>query len=296
MVADPFARRTPASRVRPSHRGGKFEVHHEKLGGRKKGTPNALSPLFKNAVIEAAERVGGHRPIVDPSYWGWVIANSSMAIGLTREEIEEPESINHDLRSHAQRFENEAFAKTTAMAVANAMLRQDHEMAYQDVVHWLMYPAVHHPSAFAKHLRATLPSAKYESRKRGLSPPRWRGSSWPPTPEPAGPQLFQRFSKIADQSDQIRPDGQMMNRVQQKSTFEAGYRRCGWRKPRMPKLFSVDRINATRKVANRVGKDGNGEDGMNGYLKWLGAYHPRVFKSLMAKVMLLQEAERNASE
>jgi hypothetical protein len=43
---------------------------------------------------------------------------------LTREEIEEPGSINQDLRSHAQRYEREAAASIVARAVASVMSRQ----------------------------------------------------------------------------------------------------------------------------------------------------------------------------
>jgi hypothetical protein len=68
MVTDSFAR-TSGRPVRPQHRGGKLAARHEKLGGCKKGTPNALSPLFKKAVMEAADRVDGYRSIEDPSYW-----------------------------------------------------------------------------------------------------------------------------------------------------------------------------------------------------------------------------------
>ena len=37
---------------------GSFKPGHKKLGGRKKGTPNALSADYVSAVLEAAYRVG----------------------------------------------------------------------------------------------------------------------------------------------------------------------------------------------------------------------------------------------
>jgi hypothetical protein len=43
---------------RRDHRPGSFKLGHKKLGGRKKGTPNAISADLKKALLQAADRVG----------------------------------------------------------------------------------------------------------------------------------------------------------------------------------------------------------------------------------------------
>jgi hypothetical protein len=45
--------------ARDAHeRSGRFKKHHEKLGGRKRGTPNLLSADYKKHLLEAAYRIG----------------------------------------------------------------------------------------------------------------------------------------------------------------------------------------------------------------------------------------------
>jgi hypothetical protein len=56
MAANPFTRGTSPGRARPPHRGS-FKMGHEKRGGRKKGTPNAISPRARKAIAAAAKRI-----------------------------------------------------------------------------------------------------------------------------------------------------------------------------------------------------------------------------------------------
>jgi hypothetical protein len=55
-------------------RSGRFKKHHAKLGGRKAGTPNLLSPDYKKLLLEAAHRIGsdgdGKNGVV--GYFQWV--------------------------------------------------------------------------------------------------------------------------------------------------------------------------------------------------------------------------------
>jgi hypothetical protein len=44
-----------------SERPGSFKLGHKKLGGRKKGTPNAISADLKKALLQAAHRIGQGR-------------------------------------------------------------------------------------------------------------------------------------------------------------------------------------------------------------------------------------------
>jgi hypothetical protein len=58
-MTDPTNRGSAPGRARPEdQRPGSFKPGHEKLGGRKRGTPNAISLDLKKAIIEAADRVG----------------------------------------------------------------------------------------------------------------------------------------------------------------------------------------------------------------------------------------------
>jgi hypothetical protein len=58
-MTNPFNRGTASGRARDaSQRSGTFKRGHKKIGGRKKGTPNALSVDYKNAIIAAAYFVG----------------------------------------------------------------------------------------------------------------------------------------------------------------------------------------------------------------------------------------------
>jgi hypothetical protein len=58
-MSNPLNRGSSPDRARDaSQRPGTFKPGHKKMGGRKKGTPNALSADYKSAVLEAAYRVG----------------------------------------------------------------------------------------------------------------------------------------------------------------------------------------------------------------------------------------------
>ena len=58
-MTNPFNRGTAPGRARDaSERPGTFKPGHKKVGGRKKGTPNALSADYKNAIIAAAYFAG----------------------------------------------------------------------------------------------------------------------------------------------------------------------------------------------------------------------------------------------
>ena len=56
MAANRFTRGTCPGRARPPHQAG-FVRGHAKRGGRKKYTPNAISPRARKAVAAAAKRI-----------------------------------------------------------------------------------------------------------------------------------------------------------------------------------------------------------------------------------------------
>ena len=58
-MTKPTNRGSAPGRARPEdQRPGSFKPGHEKLGGRKRGTPNAITLDLKKAIIEAANRIG----------------------------------------------------------------------------------------------------------------------------------------------------------------------------------------------------------------------------------------------
>ena len=58
-MKNPSKRGSAPDRARPEYsRRGSFKNGHGKRGGRKRGTPNAFSPDYKKAILEAAYRVG----------------------------------------------------------------------------------------------------------------------------------------------------------------------------------------------------------------------------------------------
>jgi hypothetical protein len=59
QVKNPHKRGSAPDRAREaSDRPGSFKKGRKKVGGRKKGTPNAFSADYKRAILEAAYRVG----------------------------------------------------------------------------------------------------------------------------------------------------------------------------------------------------------------------------------------------
>ena len=74
-MTNPLKRGSAPNRDHPDYeRPGSFEPGHQKVGGRKRGTPNVLTADYKRAILEAAYRIGsdgnGRDGIV--GYFAWV--------------------------------------------------------------------------------------------------------------------------------------------------------------------------------------------------------------------------------
>ena len=72
------------NRDRPDYeRPGSFKAGHQKVGGRKRGTPNVLTADYKRAILEAAHRVGndgnGKDGVV--GYFAWVALHHGSVFG-----------------------------------------------------------------------------------------------------------------------------------------------------------------------------------------------------------------------
>ena len=60
-------------------------------------------------------------------------------------------------------------------------------------------------------------------------------------------------------------------------SFKPGHEKQGGRKRGTPNAISSDYRKAILEAAYRVGRDGNGKDGIVGYILWLGKRHPESF-------------------
>ena len=88
-----------------------------------------------------------------------------------------------------------------------------------------------------------------------------------------------------------RPD------YQRPGTFKRGHKKRGGRKRGTPNAFSADYKGAIIEAAYRIGYDGNGKDGVIGYLKWVGTKHPDVFyEVLLTSLLPLESAEDYTTE
>lgn len=62
-----------------------------------------------------------------------------------------------------------------------------------------------------------------------------------------------------------------------RGSFKRGHEKRGGRKRGTPNLISADLKSALSQAARRVGYDGNGKDGLLGYLTWIGETDPTLF-------------------
>ncbi len=75
-------------------------------------------------------------------------------------------------------------------------------------------------------------------------------------------------------------------------SFKKGHPKRGGRKGGTPNLISADYKRAIIEAAYRVGEDGNGKDGVLGYLSWVGKHHPTIsYTVLLVSLLPFEEAE-----
>jgi hypothetical protein len=60
-------------------------------------------------------------------------------------------------------------------------------------------------------------------------------------------------------------------------SFKQGHEKRGGRKRGTPNLLSIDYKKAILEAAYRIGQDGNGKNGVVGYLLWVAERHPQIF-------------------
>jgi hypothetical protein len=72
-------------------------------------------------------------------------------------------------------------------------------------------------------------------------------------------------------------------------SFKRGHEKCGGRKRGTPNFFSTDYRRALLEASYLVGYDGNGKNGVVGYLAWVAKGNPRAFLNLLGNILILQE-------
>ena len=79
-------------------------------------------------------------------------------------------------------------------------------------------------------------------------------------------------------------------------SFKPGHEMRGGRKRGTPNLISADYKKALLGAAYRVGYDGNGKDGVVGYLMWVALHHPASFCAGLSAILPWEVAETNTPE
>jgi hypothetical protein len=155
MAANPYSRGTSPGRARPHHQGS-FLRGHAKVGGRQKGTPNAISPRARKAIAAAAKRLARGAPR-NRYRWQRVINHNPLI----------SEAVDHQgqftqagaPRRRSRTFNMRSFCQDLS-AVAMRAIKTD-QFVEQDLVHCLMLLAGRDPNEFAKFLALTLPKQSY---------------------------------------------------------------------------------------------------------------------------------------
>jgi hypothetical protein len=203
MAANPFTRGTSPGRARPPHRGS-FKMGHAKRGGRKKGTPNAISARARKAIWAAAKRVP--RTTLNRNHWQWVIEKNPL-INEARER-QGQSTLTGAPRRRSRTFTMKSYCQDLS-AVAMRAIQTDQFVDLQ-LVQCLTELGVRDPSEFAKILAIAAPKQSYLAARphaemvdprEAINPgacrvrpiPEWRLGSGPTlnswTPVPVDPAL-----------------------------------------------------------------------------------------------------------
>jgi hypothetical protein len=166
MTANPFTRGTCPGRARPPHRGS-FKMGHEKHGGRKKGTPNAMSPRAQKAIAAAAKRIarGIH---LNRYHWGRLIDDNPLI--TEAREHQGKSTLAGAPRSRSRPFNMKAFCNDLS-TVAMRAIRTD-QFVDRDLEGCLTLLAVRDPTAFARFLALTVPKQSYLAARPHAEVPR----------------------------------------------------------------------------------------------------------------------------
>jgi hypothetical protein len=166
MAANPFTRGTCPGRARPPHRGS-FKMGHEKHGGRKKGTPDAMSPRAQKAIAAAAKRIARGIHLNRYHWWRLIDRNPLITAAIERQGMF---TVSGAPRVRSRPFNMKAFCNDLS-AVAMRAIQTD-QFVDRDLVGCLTLLAVRDPTAFARFLALTVPKQSYLAARPHAELPR----------------------------------------------------------------------------------------------------------------------------
>ena len=181
MAANPFTRGTCPGRARPRHRAS-FTPGHAKHGGRKEGTPNAISARARKAIAAAAKRIprGTSR---NRNHWQWLLEKNPLINEARQRQGQFTLTGAPRVRSRA--FNMKTFGQDLSAVAMRAI--KTNEFVDRDLVECLELLAVRDPKEFAKFLAMAAPKQSYlaarphaEEPREAVNPGEDRG---PPIPE-----------------------------------------------------------------------------------------------------------------
>ena len=171
MAANPFTRGTCPGRARPIHRAG-FKMGHAKLGGRKEGTPNAISARARKAIAAAAKRVPRGTSL-NRNHWQWFLDKNPL-INEARER-QGQFTLTGAPRFRSRKFNMKAFCQDLS-AVAMRAIQTD-QFVDRDLVECLTLLGVRDASEFAKFLSIAAPKQSYLAARPHAEEPNGRLAS-----------------------------------------------------------------------------------------------------------------------
>jgi hypothetical protein len=155
MAANPFSRGSSPGRARPHHRGS-FLRGHAKVGGRQKGTPNAISPRARKAIAAAVKRLFRGAPRTR-YHWQRIFNKNPLIIEAREHQAQFTQAGAPRRRSRS--FKMKSFCQALS-AVAMRAIKTD-QFVERDLVQCLMLLAGRDSSAFAKFVALALPMQSY---------------------------------------------------------------------------------------------------------------------------------------
>jgi hypothetical protein len=166
MAANPFTRGTCSGRARAPHRGG-FKMRHAKHGGRKKGTPNAISARSRKAIAAAARRIARGIHLNRYHWWRLMDGNPLITAAIERQGMV---TVSGAPRVRSRPFNMKTFCADLS-AVAMRAIQTD-QFVDRELVQCLTYLAVRDPTAFAKFLALMVPKQSYLAARPHAELPR----------------------------------------------------------------------------------------------------------------------------
>jgi hypothetical protein len=140
---------------------------HAKHGGRKTGTPNAISPRARKAIAAAAKRIA-RGTTFNRNHWRWVIEKNPL-INEARER-QGQFTLTGTPRDRSRKFSVKSFNKHLSAVAMHAIKTE--QFVHRDLVECLTLLGVRDPSEFAKFLAIAAPKQSYLAARPHAEVPR----------------------------------------------------------------------------------------------------------------------------